>query len=341
MLREDVGKLLKHIYERQELHGPETSFKFRIVIDHNKEQLPACYPLPNSRPEKQSPKKPRQKKGKGAKKKPVEQLDKLLQMPTGTPARDDPIRPSSPIADSDPGPARHILGMTSPAVAEPIQHVIQASPDDDDFVEIDMLQQVKLASRGIQIWPSIHGPSRGQPKYRVLHSSLALLQESCTGAAPHPLPHPAIDPALLAMDSDTAAANGMPFGLQSGGAAPVSVPQPCPRPRPCTGGTQATVIAPCPLTDKGQSAACAATTTSAALHRPDTGANAPTIIVPHNSYSAHHPDNDGAVTAGPKSSTSARPTDLGRRIDSDQLALLEAQKFITSGKRSRRVTRQD
>lgn len=342
MSREHVGKLLKHIYERQGKHGPENAFQFRIYIGCNKERLPACYPLQNNRQEKQSPKKPRKKTNKKGKRKAVEQLDNLLQMPasnSGTPARDaihgmadsDPsvdrlqnVEPGIPspaqaiqhnagrddpiprMADSD--PSGDMLQNVEPGMPSPAQHNVPAAgPCEDDFVEIDMLQQVELAAQGIRIWPSVHGPSRGQPRYMVLRSALAMHQKvaSTAGAAPNPCPQ--IDPALLTLDNiGEAAANDSPGEAQS---------RPRPRPRPVVR---------------------ASTITQTPLDRSEPSARAATVIDPaplNNSHSAGEDRDHGRQMM----STSAGP-DLGRRLDSDQLALLEAQKYMTSGKRSRRVT---
>ena len=58
MSSEHVRKLLKHIYKWQGKHGPENAFQICIYI---KEQLSACYPLPNNRQEKQSPEETQKK----------------------------------------------------------------------------------------------------------------------------------------------------------------------------------------------------------------------------------------------------------------------------------------
>ena len=198
---DQIMLVLRHCYDRQIRLGPESAFRFALVVAPNRKRIFAAYPDPLQRTA--SPDK-RSRKSKG-KQRDVNQLDGLLPIsqvddpnsdrstgreeagPSTRPGRTAVQRPAAS-ATAKRTPAHRQADSAKAKQTLAHRPATLATDHRSDLITIGMGEMTKLRNLGCEeIFGPINGPNEGQPQYQVPCYWLERLHV----AAPHPNPDPA------------------------------------------------------------------------------------------------------------------------------------------------------
>jgi hypothetical protein len=167
-----IQKLLQHWWQRQDASGPESAFRFALVIGPHRKPLRAEYPDPVMHGLSTK------SKGKG-KEKERDPLEGLLTI-------------SESARATTPG---HDITYIHPNRASPqrINHPTQQS--ENDLVVVDMGGMLQLREMGCAIIGPVNGPNEGPPQYLVPKSWVDQLTlggpvDPTTVTRPYPRPRP-------------------------------------------------------------------------------------------------------------------------------------------------------
>jgi hypothetical protein len=151
---DDIRKVLRHCYNRQAESGPESAFRFALIMGPKKKRLFANYlETPNIQTNSR-------KKNKGKGKRQEDLLQGLFQINqtegTPTPDQDGTEDTNELVAGPSNDPSRNVSETRTSSV---LCH--------DDLVRVDMGKMLQLKQRGYEVVGPVNGPNEGLPQYEV------------------------------------------------------------------------------------------------------------------------------------------------------------------------------